>query len=791
MMVHSMKRLFLKLCSLVMIMSVALSIFSCGKTKGNKRDAEIIAEDSPWFESEVIKVDLGIDTSKELSTYEAKMIGFDDKYLVILFSGTYWSQSDTNAGDPFANISILDRETKEVKKFSLTDTLGENDYVDGGSYKDGKLTLQVNTYDPKTYSVSVMDKDVDITTGEILDSRKHNISENNYSAISYEIGEYIVETNLKGMDTNPKVVLTWSSSAGDKNQVEIKGDNNILYGVPVILPITDTRILVPVYSERDTLFYEIDLKEGTLKDLDAKDYEWLRLEEMGTTFTGTDGKTYYTKYNGKGISCIDFDNKTIDTFLDFNWCDVDLNVLSKLNMIENDGKSVTLAGSVESRFRLSTDNTPSVLDYYIVELTKVEKNPHAGKTVLSLYMGNETGFDEVTDAILEFNNSSTEFYIKITDKYSKDYTVIREAKSNEEYRLASLNSDNDMSNQLTMDIINGTGPDIYVNTSNLGVLNNDNYLVDLSSYFKDLDSSKFFTNIVEASKVDDKLYQLPVCYRIEGIETKSELVGTSGVGFTLEEYKEFVQGPLNGNDIIRTGQAFYFTRLFNNMSDKFIINGKADFSCPEFAELASYVNDNVQDKRVSDDNENESSDELIASGVTCYGISKYFGELVRFNGDLTITGLPSCDGRGPQFDAWVSVAVSAQSTDVNACAEFAKLLLSDDIQTGFAEQEYLVLNREAFRKVGLAAVDYYNGAGVRRLASQGYPITENRFVYSTKDIDDLEKIILSCSGMKAEDSAISIILIEEMPAYFTGQKDLDAVVNIAQDRVQKVLDERG
>jgi hypothetical protein len=30
-----------------------------------------------------------------------------------------------------------------------------------------------------------------------------------------------------------------------------------------------------------------------------------------------------------------------------------------------------------------------------------------------------------------------------------------------------------------------------------------------------------------------------------------------------------------------------------------------------------------------------------------------------------------------------------------------------------------------------------------------------------------------------------------MPAYFTGQKDLDAVVNIAQDRVQKVLDERG
>ena len=791
MMVHLMKRLILKLCSLIMIMSVALSIASCGKSNGNKRDAEIIAEDSPWFESEVIKVDLGIDTSKELSSYEAKMTGFDDKYMVILFTGTYWSQSDKDAGEPFANISVLDRETKEIKKFGLTDMLGENDYVDGGSYKDGKLTLQVNTYDPKTYSVSVVDKDVDIVTGEILETRKHNNSENTYSVNSYEIGDYSVKADLKGMDTNPKVVLAWSSSDRDKNQVEIKGDNNILYGVPVIFPITDTRILVPVYSERDTLFYELDLKEGTLNDLDAKDYEWLRLEEIGTTFTGTDGRTYYTKNNGKEISCINFDNKTIDTFLDFNWCDVDLNVLSQLNMIENDGKSVALAGSVEGRFRLSTDYTPSVLDYYVVELTKAEKNPHAGKTVLSLYMANETGFDEVADAILDFNNSNTEYFIKITDKYSKDHTAMREAKSNEEYRLASLNSDNDMSNQLTMDIINGTGPDIYVNTSNLGVLNNDNYLVDLSPYFKDLDSSKFFTNIVEASKVDDKLYQLPVCYRIEGIETKSELVGTSGVGFTLEEYKEFVQGPLNGNDIIRTGQAFYFTKLFNNMSDKFIINGKADFSCPEFTELASYANDNVQDKRISEDDANESSDTLIAGITTCYGISAYFGELAEFNGDFTIVGLPSYDGRGPQFDAWVSVAVSAQSTDVNACAEFAKLLLSDDIQTGFAEQEYLVLNREAFRNVGLAAVEYYNGAGVRRLASQGYPITENRFVYSTKDIDDLEKIILSCSGMKAEDSAISIILIEEMPAYFTGQKDLDSVITISQDRAQKVLDERG
>lgn len=36
-----------------------------------------------------------------------------------------------------------------------------------------------------------------------------------------------------------------------------------------------------------------------------------------------------------------------------------------------------------------------------------------------------------------------------------------------------------------------------------------------------------------------------------------------------------------------------------------------------------------------------------------------------------------------------------------------------------------------------------------------------------------------------------MILIEEMPAYFLGQKDLDSVIKIAENRIQKVLDERG
>ena len=44
--------------------------------------------------------------------------------------------------------------------------------------------------------------------------------------------------------------------------------------------------------------------------------------------------------------------------------------------------------------------------------------------------------------------------------------------------------------------------------------------------------------------------------------------------------------------------------------------------------------------------------------------------------------------------------------------------------------------------------------------------------------------------MNSIDSEINIILIEEMPAYFSGQKTLDDVISVMEDRVQTFLDER-
>ena len=61
------------------------------------------------------------------------------------------------------------------------------------------------------------------------------------------------------------------------------------------------------------------------------------------------------------------------------------------------------------------------------------------------------------------------------------------------------------------------------------------------------------------------------------------------------------------------------------------------------------------------------------------------------------------------FGTKLSVAVSANAINKDACIEFVKFLLSDEVQEEYAMNDNLVLNREAFRKGGMTAAEFYNG----------------------------------------------------------------------------------
>ncbi len=829
-----MKRTAIKITSAFLAASMALSFAACssqnkkggGSSAGQEsRSGKKISADMPWFDGKVLNVDIPFDKSREVEYTYPMLAGVDENYIVVLLNGYYKMPNgndinwDTfNYNDYSINIlGVVDRKTNEVvNTVDLSKDLPKNGYIDGATFENGTATVRCSTYDDITYKMSTVETDIDPLTGNEIARREiENDDELNGIERTFKIGDYKIDTSMN-WDNNDSAyyVLYVTSPDGSRDKVKLKEAGVDIYDIPVILSAGDDKALIPASTDRDYRYYELDLKNLNIVPAEEKKYDWLDLESIGSAYTNPDGSVYYS--TPLGISKIDIKNKKTEEVFNYSWCGVNRSIINYLQIVECSDDSIVLAGE---KYNASPFSMSSQSDFIVVEFNKASSNPHAGKTILELFTLYGYIEDSVGDAIIKYNDTNTDYFIEVTDRYSSldniDYNGIN---SEDEWQNAMLKSNAEMSNGLAMDIMNGEGPDILLNSSEMGQLNNSNYLADLTPYVGNLDSSKYFTNVIDASKIDGKLFQLPVCYMIEGIQTDSKYAGASGTGFTTEEYEKFLNETLNGQDIIPYGQALYFTKLFDAMSNEFIKNGKADFSSPEFAKLAEYVKNNVQESSrswdemyggpVDDSYIYETATYAVGAPVkgdmgysdaaaiytTVYGIGGYFSGMAQVNGGTAILGIPSTDGRGPRISANISIAISAQAQNIDACGEFVKLLLSDDVQTEIAMTDYFVLNKQAFRNAGEKAVEFYNGEGGEGMFgydwNTGEPV-DNRLKFSDKNLDEMENIIASCSGMNSSDAAINLILAEEMQPFFIGQKSLDEVITIAQDRVQKVLNERG
>ena len=801
-----MKKQSPKLVAGVLAVSMALSVAACTKTGGQSKGhaGKKITNDMPWFDAKPIELDRGIDESKDLEYSYTEIIGCDEKNIVAYTMGSYkmpdnvdWSTVDYRDYQ-VATASVYNRQTGETKVVDLSEFVSDSDYIESANFKDGVLSAMISTFDEKTYEMTYKQIDFDFETKEILDTKTRDSG--GQIEKTCEINGYLIEIESNWNQEYTSYVMYITSPDGERRTVDFKSENKNMYLFSSPIPLSDTEILVATDTDTDWECYMIDLTTGQKTTADKKDYDWMDQTVFYNSFLGSDGIPYYTLPSG--VFKIDVKNKTTEEVFNYSWCGVNRNILMNLSVADIDEDSFILYGTqyVQSAFRQIYTSMDA--DFSIYEFTKADKNPHAGKTILELYSSYGYLEDKISDVIAKYNENSTDYFIEVSSRYSKMITYdSTNIESEDDMEMASLNYSTDMTNKLAMDIINGEGPDMFMDINYYGQLNNETYLADLSPYVENLSSDKYFTNVIEASKVDGKLFNLPVCFSLEGIQTDSANAGSSGIGFTTDEYIKFLDKTLNGKDIISSGQKYYFVTLFNNMQEKFISNGKADFTAPEFKVLADYVKDNVQEQNtdwdemynasyVYDGSEPKETEPAVYS--SCYSYFNYFQSVENTNGATAVLGIPSADGRGPMVGAYTSVAISAQAANKDACGEFVKMLLSDEVQKDMAMSGIFVLNREAFKNAGKEAVAVFNKEGLEPDYGyyDAYSQPKNRVKFTEEQLDELENAILTCSKMSSEDAAISLILIEEMPAYFSGQKDLDSVVKIAQDRVQKVLDER-
>ena len=167
-----------------------------------------------------------------------------------------------------------------------------------------------------------------------------------------------------------------------------------------------------------------------------------------------------------------------------------------------------------------------------------------------------------------------------------------------------------------------------------------------------------------------------------------------------------------------------------------------------------------------------------------YSFDSYLDSYFEYGNGIGIYGLPSFDGRGPSTCSHEFVCVSASTSFPEACAEYVKILLSYDVQITMYNNP---INRQALTAVAEEQLEAYNKK-LLVYGVDGRPATEADLI-PHEAIDKYIDILSSSYGNGSLNAAIENILYEESSAYFNGQRALDDVIPVMQDRIQTVLDE--
>ena len=692
---------------------------------------------------------------------------------------------------------------EDVETSSETDTTDEDpDFTFGMAKIAGdNIAVDVSFFDISGYRTVNYTVTVDPITGASSFEMVENDYDDGYSEGTYNVGGYQVEPIWISDAMSSYYLIKVSDDNGLVNSINLseKIPYEAINYIDNIFSLDEDTILV-MYNSFGTLGHDkyltVNVNTGEVTLDEAGEYTWINnCHPYNCEYFDGIGNVIL---NDEGIQILDFDNKTLSEVFSFDYCNVNRYDISNMQLVDYTEDKITFIGTLYRGANLSL--TELSVPQLIV-LTKADSNPNAGKTVLAAASLSEIDY-ATSEAVCIFNENSTDYFIRFVDEYKTDkFVEAVDFNDPEASQTAYDEAAAELSDQLTIDLMAGDGPDIIFGASSLSQLNNENYLLDLSNM---TNTDGLFTNVIESAKTGDKLYQLPLTFGVTGLAVLNDNLEAGQTGFTFDQYGDFVSGPCNGQDPLAMDKTEFFILCMEAMSEQFFTeDGKVSYDNEAFRSLAEYTSENVippVDTGVEDYyGFSDTSSEMAEVGATRFELS-YFDAFVQLLGkyanESTIVGLPSVDGRGPMLSVSNSVAISSQSAEADACRSFIETLLSSQIQEYYGiKGDVCPISKAAFETSAHNTVDCYNDMirlqarfmSEASLAMMGIDTTE--IDYSV--IDNYEAMIDSCSSVSATDPAVTAIIREEMPAYFSGQKTLDEVIPIMEERVQTFLDERG
>lgn len=757
------------LFSALIIASILLQSGCSGKPSVALNEIKYVSEDDPWYDTIVIEDDPE-DIGCYISYSDVKVTREDYfvEYVTGMPHGELISSCDVlykydYSGNLLGRLDVDEAINSENVRCMLC---GAYTYNDVDYYVFLKEEID---YDTWIYTHSYLVCTIDYDTGELTQMDEKTFEEVFPGDITVSdvavSGDYVVYLLL----SHNEYAFYVENLVDGTNYYGLfnPGTEHAYYSFDICkrenVP-SDGPIYYTVFYERDCVHYSFDPVTGRYEEVGNANSNFCYYLHDGTKLVA-DGGVVYKEDVVTG--------ERLETVFDSKYSAIATTCANHIDFACYNGENLVIRGDL-------TSNVTGVqaMKYYIV--TETDTNPHAGKQIVT--MGYSGFFEPNVARMVENNNRdhNSQYFIEVVDTYHVSFA--------EGTYYESVARSNDL---FINDVRSGNGPDIMLGGDSFSVAVPGLVYIDLNDYIASSDSinREDFANVVfDAYEIDGHIYTLPYGVNMTGLSAKLAKLDISG--FTYDEYINHANIHNYGRDVLNTyinygenadlSDLEYFDSLFALCFQDFMTDGHFNITDgiygEEFRSLVEFV-----DSRDSAYNA-ESGETIALIHQTSYAFLYYVNSCdsnVR-----NYIGYPSYDGTSTCFsDATQTIAITTCCADKDAAWSVLSQMFSYEIQS-YPVDFYIPVRLDAlsdYCDVQIEGIeerpeDFYIDWDVTQVDLNEY---KAEFMY----------LIQNMNTARYCDPMVMVIISEELPAYFEGQKSLDDVAGIIQNRVNNYIDE--
>lgn len=557
----------------------------------------------------------------------------------------------------------------------------------------------------------------------------------------------------------------------------LREDGSLYCEIPVgqyisnMFALRDGRVAVVYRGNVGYSLEEVDLSQKGTKPLNTS-----IVFDYGTYQGGKDTDLLYTQ-NSVLYACNLSDEKPTSLL---NWMDSDINsnYLRDFEILQ-DGRivAVTVDYSSGGETELSV-------------LTKKSRSEVPEKEIL-VYSSWYVPYYVEKD-IVAFNKRSSKYRIEVRE-YGDESTEIEE-------KITMMNTD--LTGEQPPDII-----DLTYCPLSLEQLIAAGVVEDIMPYLEADDTIRkedYVENALRAYERDGKLYAIMPCYGIEAIIGRVSDVG-NGKTWTLDEMMALADSKGADTEVLQYMTKSSMLHMMCAANQGLFVdaeNGTCDFSGEEFGKILEFAGrfpaDAEYDPNAPSQIEKLRNGKLLLLMETVTAVSQYQMFEYEFGEPVNIIGYPTFGGSGLMLvPNSTTVAMHASSENKEGVWEFIRFNLTEERQEklGTANGGFPILKSALDKMLEKETEDeyYVDADGNKQITSKSVWSTDDFtvevYAATQEQVDRVREMIDTAQPDIGIDQQLFAIINEEAQAYFDGQKTVEDVASLVQNRVQTYLNE--